>query len=176
MISARQFRTLTKEEKLLWEAVLKTVIPLEEEKTTPIYEKPLKIEKIAPSSLKQLPLPYPLKNSARADSIPIPSIEKHWARKLKTNKLSFSAILDLHGLSQDLAYEKLKTFIFDNAAKNRRCLLIITGKGKGILRKSILNWLHEEKFRPLISALEQSHPHHGGEGAFYVILKKKKHF
>ena len=181
----KQLQGLTKEEKLLWEAVLKTVTPLKEKKTSSRCKKPTSETEIKLSASLSAPMfkilknpsPVPsLKNQDPLFSEDFPSIEKHTTRKLKTNKILFSATLDLHGLTQDLAYEKLKAFIFENYAKGRRYLLIITGKGKGILRKAFLNWLHEEKFRSLISAVEESYPHHGGAGAFYVVLKKTKQY
>lgn len=169
MSPTNKIRNLTPEEKLLWNAILKTVAPL---------------KKAPPASLKKedsifAPLPRKVSvppSNRQASHLPssIPVLEKHSARKIKANKIPFSATLDLHGLSQSLAYERLKTFIFKNAQEDRRYLLIITGKGKGILKQAVLNWLHEDTFRFLISALEQSHLHHGGEGALYVVLKKKR--
>ncbi|HQS83372.1 MAG: hypothetical protein B7Y25_00180 [Alphaproteobacteria bacterium 16-39-46] len=111
-----------------------------------------------------------------SDDTPLPPLEKHTARKVKSKHHSFSATLDLHGLSQERAYEKLISFIETNHQKNRRSLLIITGKGQGILKKSLLVWLQSTSLRPLIASVELSLPHHGGEGAFYVILRKKKEF
>ena len=69
----------------------------------------------------------------------------------------------------------------------KRLLLIITGKGKssktsffengtqiGIIRKSLKSWLYESDMRTKILGVVSSHINHGGEGAFYIYLKKNK--
>ena len=66
-------------------------------------------------------------------------------------------------------------------------LLIITGKGKsskisffengtqiGIIKKSLKSWLYESDMRTKILGIVSSHIIHGGEGAYYIYLKKNK--
>ncbi|MCF6302619.1 MAG: Smr/MutS family protein, partial [Devosiaceae bacterium] len=66
-----------------------------------------------------------------------------------------------------------------------RTLLIITGKGlkktgfgqieqRGVLRHMLPVWLKEPQLAPLIAGFETSARHHGGEGAYYVRLKRAR--
>ena len=71
----------------------------------------------------------------------------------------------------------------------RRCVLIITGKGgarddfdgsfmpdrdSGVLRRNLPRWLGEAPMRPLVLRLESARPQHGGDGAYYVLLRRKR--
>ena len=44
----------------------------------------------------------------------------------------------------------------------------------GIIRKSLKAWLYESDMRTKILGVVSSHIIHGGEGAFYIYLKKIK--
>jgi len=106
---------------------------------------------------------------------------------LKRGKLQPEFILDLHGMNTIIAQKKSIEFIKSNYLNGKRLLLIITGKGKssrtsffkngaqiGIIRKSLKSWLYESDMRTKILGIVSSHINHGGEGAFYIYLKKNK--
>ena len=112
-------------------------------------------------------------------------IDKKKLSLLKKGKLKPEKILDLHGLTSLEAKRKAIEFTKLNLNLGSRLLLIITGKGKikinnlnkeelkiGVLRKSLKSWLYESDLRPNILGIISSHINHGGEGAFYVYLKK----
>jgi DNA-nicking Smr family endonuclease len=52
-------------------------------------------------------------------------------------------------------------------------LLVITGKG-GVLRDMVPRWLAEQELAPLISGVSSAHVKHGGGGALYVAVRRKK--
>ena len=82
------------------------------------------------------------------------------------------ASLDLHGLTQDIAYDLVCKFI-ENAHRNqKRNLRIITGKGSGILQTQLLHWLNAPRLRPKIIAVNHAAPREGGAGALVVLLKR----
>jgi DNA-nicking Smr family endonuclease len=61
----------------------------------------------------------------------------------------------------------------------RRCVLVITGKGiwrseAGILREMVPRWLNEAPNRARVLAIAHAQPRHGGQGALYVLLKRKR--
>ena len=70
--------------------------------------------------------------------------------------------------------------------KGLRLILIITGKGrntedhdiipkrKGILKTNVPNWLAMEPLSRKILQITNAHVKHGGGGAFYVYLRKKR--
>ena len=106
---------------------------------------------------------------------------------MKKGKLQPELILDLHGMNTIIAKKKSVEFIRSNFFLGKRLLLIITGKGKssktsffekgsqiGIIRKSLKSWLYESDMRTKILGVVSSHINHGGEGAFYIYLKKNK--
>lgn len=108
-------------------------------------------------------------------------------QKLRKGKLSIDSTLDLHGFRQNEAYEKLCRFIESNFQQDKRTLLIITGKGdqnhtgehwmdpvRGILKQRVPEWLSNPPCSAMILNVLQAHPKHGGSGALYVYLKKKK--
>ncbi len=114
-------------------------------------------------------------------------IDKNKLSLLKRGKLQPEFILDLHGMNTTLAKKKSVESIRSNYLMGKRLLLIITGKGKstrtnffengshiGIIRKSLKSWLYESDMRTKILGIVSSHIKHGGEGAFYIYLKKNK--
>ena len=87
-----------------------------------------------------------------------------------------SASFDLHGHSQDSAWNILPQFLAREQARGSRCVVVITGKGRlggGVLRRNFLHWLEMPEARALISGYAPAHARHGGGGAWYVFLRKR---
>ena len=74
-------------------------------------------------------------------------------------------------------------------ARDQRLILVITGKGgkkrsdddapfmregEGVLRQQAPRWLRSGPHAARIVGIYQAHPRHGGAGAFYVYLKKRR--
>ncbi len=102
--------------------------------------------------------------------------DRRTAQRLKRGKIAFQ-ILDLHGFSRKDARQYLVEKIMTST---HPCLLVVTGKGigndgmaRGILRRSLSQWVNEKDIRPLVLAFCRARPHHGGDGAFYLLLKKR---
>ena len=56
-----------------------------------------------------------------------------------------------------------------------RTVLLITGKGRGdggVLRRELPRWLNQPRNRERIVAVTPARPKDGGEGAFYLRLKR----
>lgn len=124
------------------------------------------------SSLSQEKSPV---SSTLASTTPKLSIHQHTLKKITKKHFQFCGVLDLHGHTIKTAYSHFKNFIQENADHNRRIFLIITGKGKGYLKKALVEWCEHGELSPLISSISQAASFHGGEGAFYVILKKRRY-
>lgn len=111
-------------------------------------------------------------------------IEPKLHRHVRRGRVPIDATIDLHGLNQADARVSLIRFVEHRHARGDRTLLVITGKGlkkmgfgaieqRGVLRHMLPQWLREPSLSSLISGLETSAQHHGGEGAYYVRLKRK---
>jgi len=104
-------------------------------------------------------------------------IDKRTAERFRKGELAIEATLDLHGLTQTEAHRRLDAFIERAAGAGARMLLVVTGKGQnggGVLRESVPRWLAEPGLRPRVLALAHAQPKHGGAGALYVLLRKKR--
>ena len=95
-------------------------------------------------------------------------------------------VLDLHGLSLDEANFKVIKFIENSYKNGFRKLKMITGKGKrsknlenpyvsetlGILKNSVPNHIKNNIISKKIIDIVQADEKNGGEGAFFIYLKK----
>jgi DNA-nicking Smr family endonuclease len=86
-----------------------------------------------------------------------------------------------------VAHAALRRYINARAARGDRTILVITGKGlkkvdgdpaniveRGILRTMLPIWLSAPDLAPLIAGWDVSHQSHGGEGAYYVRLRRER--
>ncbi|WP_028574477.1 Smr/MutS family protein [Desulfonatronovibrio hydrogenovorans] len=101
-------------------------------------------------------------------------------RKFKAGKLSIEAHLDLHGLNALQARLQLLNFMRDQYINSRKCLLLITGRGKNsplgtpVLKNEVQSWLTREPLKRIVLAFCSAQPRHGGTGALYVLLRNFK--
>lgn len=107
------------------------------------------------------------------------TIERPVHRKLARGRLPLDDRLDLHGLDQEAAHRRLMAFLLSASRRGMRHVLVITGKGashgsEGALKRSVPVWLSQPDFRILVSGYEWAARGHGGEGALYVRLKRRR--
>ena len=110
---------------------------------------------------------------------PAAGLDKRTAERFARGAMRIDGRLDLHGLHQAEAHRELAGFIADSFAAGRRLLLVITGKGggpesRGVLRSAAPRWLNEAPLREKILAVREARPQHGGSGALYVLLKRRR--
>lgn len=104
-------------------------------------------------------------------------IDRANAERLKRGRHDVEARLDLHGLTQSEAHRVLSGFVIDSQAAGRRCVLVITGRGRpggGILRAAVPRWLAEPGLRRHVLGIAQAQPRHGGGGALYLLLRRTR--
>ena len=97
--------------------------------------------------------------------------------------------LDLHGFSLNQANKIVKKFVIESFENGYKKLLIITGKGlrskahknpylseqMSVLKHSVPAFIrNDEDLVRKISRISTADLKDGGEGAFYIFLKKKK--
>jgi DNA-nicking Smr family endonuclease len=90
--------------------------------------------------------------------------------------MPIDARLDLHGLTQAEAHARLTAFLKEAQARGNRCVLVITGRALqhgGTLRTATPRWLDEAPLRRLVLSYSPATLQHGGEGALYVLLRRR---
>ena len=107
----------------------------------------------------------------------IADLDKRTGERFKRGEMAIDAKIDLHGLTQAEAHDKLQGFLAKAAAGGKRCVLIVTGKGAGgwgVLRDAVPRWLNEPEMRRYLLAFSLAQSRHGGAGALYALLKRKR--
>ncbi len=179
-------RQISPEEEALWRKATRDVAryrplkPIVEPTVSPAQgQKPLRqrlFESAAPAG------PRGHSGPSRADLFA--SGDPKMDRLASRGRLDIDAVLDLHGHTQMTARMVLHRFIHEGYARRARCLLVITGKGggaagavtggpgRGVLRANFRAWLNDDAVCGLIARAAPAHQRHGGDGAFYIFLKR----
>ena len=113
----------------------------------------------------------------RADRTGPVDIDRRSWQRLHRGEMVVESRLDLHGLTQMAAYDRLAAFIDHAWRVGSRCVLVITGRGSadvGILRTMTPRWLDEIPMRDKVLAYAQAKTHHGGAGALYVLIRRRR--
>ena len=180
----------------LWTAVASTVDPLRRKGLLKFGGVPLPLpsEEPAPAVTAKAPPrrqpprkpflpPYqaPPPAAARPDKAVDPAIR----RKVGRGRIEIDGRIDLHGMTQAEARLALHGFIQARFSRGDRTVLVITGKGartdndyiaamseRGVLRTMLPIWLNEPSLAPLVSGWSVAARGHGGEGAWYVRLRR----
>jgi len=95
-------------------------------------------------------------------------------RKLAKKNIILDAEIDLHGFNRFEARDKIEEFIIQSINMGYRYINVITGKGSGIIRGAIIDFLHEESTFRYIIGYSSAHRKMGGEGAIVLHLRKKE--
>jgi DNA-nicking Smr family endonuclease len=92
--------------------------------------------------------------------------------------------IDLHGMTMSQAHPALVGFILNAHDAGKRLVLVITDKGKdrddggpipvrhGVLRHQVPQWMALAPLKSLILQVTPAHLRHGGDGAYYVYLRR----
>jgi DNA-nicking Smr family endonuclease len=163
-------RTPTQAERALWGVATRNVTPLDPTSVIPVV-------------LPQ-PEPAPAPEPAAAVRISAPArtpgpIDRATVERMKRGQVNVEARIDLHGMDQRAAFASLMGFIETSSRVGRRAVLVITGKGAvseggGVLRRNAPNWLMSSPLAGRILTIQPAHTRHGGDGAFYILLRRKK--
>lgn len=89
-------------------------------------------------------------------------------RKLRRGHWAIQDRLDLHGLDTDAARRLLQEFLHGAAQRGLRCVLVIHGKGRAVLKQHTRHWLIQH---PQVLAWCEAPPGDGGGGAVLALLK-----
>ena len=111
-------------------------------------------------------------------------------KNIKKRFFKIDKKIDFHGKSLLGAEEIFSSTITECFSRGDRCLLFVTGKGlfkiknndhsaepklyHGVIRAAFVSWVKSNKFLKYILSFERASIEHGGDGAFYVYLRKNK--
>jgi DNA-nicking Smr family endonuclease len=99
-------------------------------------------------------------------------------KKLTRGEFPIDARIDLHGLRKFEVDQKVEAFIKQARANKYRLLLIITGKGTHseggpVIKDAVYGLLTRGAMVRNVLALSPAQPEHGGDGAYYVLLRRR---
>ena len=187
---SRRRKTLSGEDARLWRKVAESLTPLPgralpeaDEGPTPALPEPKPMPNTG-AALRLAPPPAKAKPVMAA----LAPIDRRTRQRLVSGKLAIDDRIDLHGMTQARAHTALRGFLNSAQARGCKMVLVITGKGKpldihhhqdlhherGVLKRVVPKWLHLPEFRDLVVSVEDAHIAHGGEGALYVRLRKRR--
>jgi DNA-nicking Smr family endonuclease len=111
-------------------------------------------------------------------------LDSTWDRRLSRGTLAPDFTLDLHGHTLASAHVRLDDGLTQAKALGARVVLLITGKPRpseaadrsdqrGAIRAKVLDWLAAGPHGSSIAAVRPAHRRHGGDGALYLVLRKR---
>ena len=115
-----------------------------------------------------------------------PNMDRKNFQRLLKGKLEIDATLDLHGLTAEQARTQMMSFVQRCHRADYRLLLMITGKGKqsgydefnrprmGVIKQGVPEWLKSGPLSGMVLQITQAHVKHGGGGAYYVYLRRRR--
>ena len=123
------------------------------------------------------------------------SLDRRTEDRLRRGRIEPESRLDLHGMRYVVAKQAVARFLEQKHIQGQRLVLVITGRGNpklarsagsddifsdpdrpepGVLRRDFPRWIREGSLTNIVIRCQPAHASHGGPGAFYVYLKKRK--
>lgn len=195
-MARRKGRSLNPRERALWDRVAHTAKPLEKPRSPPLPPpEPQNQTKAPPEDLRShVRLPDGFSIGAKAGSTTDGAVprsdqirmDRKKFQRMTRGKLTPEARMDLHGMTLADAHPALTGFILSSHAAGRRLVLVITGKGRGrddggpipsrpgVLKRQVPIWLSAPPLSQAVLQVAEASRRHGGAGAYYVYLGRKK--
>ncbi|MFO7307744.1 MAG: Smr/MutS family protein [Pseudomonadota bacterium] len=190
-MSSRRRRELNEAELSLWRHVLRDVKPLPG-RSLPVAEPP-KPPPPPPAEAATATMALrtgetgPGGRGLKAKTLPLAPLERRLRQALNRGTRTVDAKIDLHGLRQSEAHAALRAFLLREQARGSQLVIVVTGKGgggaqppdlfggeRGVLRRLVPQWLSLPDLRFVVLGFEEAGRAHGGAGALYVRLRRRK--
>lgn len=167
------------EDEIFWENAVKDVSPLPESGMVVFSKRKTKFKGEREQSL-------PLKLYRHEVSLGTCSdIDRNTMRRFKREEFPVEGVLDLHGYNEAQAYDAVHKFMRQAYLSGKRCVIIVTGKGKshpdedvfaprGVLKDRVPQWLEGEELRQTILSYIHPSARLGGQGALYILLRRRR--
>jgi len=175
-------RTLAPDEAALWARVMADVRPLRAVAPgRPLP--PARLPPIAPATAARAAASVPRPAPAAAPR-PRPTLDGGWDRRIGRGAVVPDDVIDLHGHTLSSAHAMLDQRLGDAVARGERVVLLVTGRpprpeserphARGAIRAAVADWLAASRHSNAIAAVRNAHPRHGGAGALYVVLRRRR--
>lgn len=176
-------RQLAREERALWAKVVATVKPLGRV-ASPIHSHPVAHTSGPSSHAEQARPVQPPIAGRKPAALSANTLDGSWDRRLDRGLASPEMVIDLHDHNLATAHALLDSRLEAAITGGARLVLLITGKpprddrrpiARGAIRAAIDDWLHASRHAGSIAAVRNAHPRHGGAGALYIVLRRRRH-
>jgi DNA-nicking Smr family endonuclease len=187
----RRRRPLTVAEQALWRHVATSVkplpgkpdflAPLDELRDSTIVaapDAPVEMKVPAFPGVPVAPFLPPYQADTQKRGAPGSGLDAGTRRKLAKGRLPLAGRIDLHGMTEAAAHLALLGFVARAVEDGQRFVLVITGKGRssgsdGVLKRALPHWVKLHPLRDQVSAVEPAARGHGGDGAYYLRLRRR---
>lgn len=190
---SRKPRVPSPEEERLWQLVAGGAKPLDKRRTREIPQE-LPKTRPRPDAREIFEIPEfrigektaPSPAAAAASSRTTIRMDQRKFMRMKRGKTAPDVRIDLHGKTSEEGRAALVSFLFGAHREGHRTVLVITGKGRerndagpipqrpGILRQQLPQWVSSAPLDQIVLQCTEAHPRHGGSGAFYVYLARRR--
>lgn len=194
-------RRLSSDETALWRKVAETVTPLERRPRANLVREEVPAPPQGASATTQPPPgaqaprqpalvrvsvhPPATRRAAPTRPGEQQALDGSWERKFARGTIDPDFSLDLHGATLDQAYMRLMRGLTQAKAMQARVVLVVTGKARpieaadrgkarGAIRAKIVDWLAASEHASDVAAIRGAHRRHGGPGALYIVLKRRR--
>jgi DNA-nicking Smr family endonuclease len=173
-------RRLTDEDRKLWGHFTRSVAPLRRQAV------PAAAPTVASSKAKSATHARPAARPPTPAARTAPGLEpfdRRLKQRLARGTEPLDDRIDLHGKTQSEAHAALLSFLRKAQSHGARFVLVITGKGggarddlseRGVLKRQVPQWLRLPEFRGYVVGFEDAHSGHGGAGALYLRIRRRK--
>lgn len=192
-MSGKKKRLLSAEEKALWERAVEKTLPhakradMDLPTLAPKAVELTKTEPILPFEIGSMDKtgPFGASRNTFSETASV-NMDRKTFQKMSKGRLRPEAKLDLHGLTLADAHPVLTRYLLSAQNSGKRLVLVVTGKGKerrddgpipvrrGALRHQIPLWLAQAPLAQIVLQVSEAHGKHGGGGAFYVYLRRRR--
>ncbi|MDB5667120.1 MAG: mismatch repair protein MutS [Alphaproteobacteria bacterium] len=177
-------RRLNPDERALWDKVVASVKPLHRTvSATPEAQPPVQAAPAVRAGPRQPVAPLKERKATTTRPGPGVTLDGGWDKRLSRGLVQPDSTVDLHGHNLATAYDLLDRQLDRAIVNGARVLLLVTGKpptddrrpvGRGAIRAAVGDWLAASRHAGQIAAVRGAHPRHGGSGALYIVLRRKR--
>jgi len=172
-------RKLSSNDQQLFNDAMQDVKPLKQNNIAEPF-KEAKKAKIHPDVIEENTVTYGLSDAQAHHAIGsdefisynTSGIQAKTLKNLRAGKLPIEGRLDLHGFFIEQARQQVSQFLYNSQEMNKKCVIIIHGKGSinapPIIKSMLNHWLPQI---PCVLAFSSAQMRHGGTGAAYILIK-----